>query len=214
MLYTHLCFLLTARDFGRAMKAAESAGLPRVRKVRSDLGKKHGTSHSQLVTAAAAYCADKDYIFIKSKTINFGMNRFGSSNPKGFPDALIFAANKCGKFLAVEFKVGADTLKKEQEEWLSRLSKVGFRCARIDTSQWVGWKASNLPSNLPCPPCCRTAVCYNIDDFKMTIVKHIDSPPRFEEAQRIVNERSSGWRCSNCFRLRVNEDSEYDSELS
>jgi hypothetical protein len=33
VLYTHLCFLLTARVFGRATKAAESASLPRARKV-------------------------------------------------------------------------------------------------------------------------------------------------------------------------------------
>ena len=43
-----------------------------------------------MVADAAALCAERDYLFIPSKTIKFGQQRFGSSFPKGFPDALIF----------------------------------------------------------------------------------------------------------------------------
>ena len=111
-------------------KKNQSNAEPKQRKVRSDKGKKHDTKHSDLVADAAALCAERDYLFIPSKTIKFGQQRFGSSFPKGFPDALIFKVDKRNRFMAVEFKIYPDQPKDEQAAWLARLRKEGFRCAR------------------------------------------------------------------------------------
>jgi hypothetical protein len=55
---------------------------------------------------------------------------------KGFPDILALH-KETGRRIAAEVKVGHDTLKPEQREWLELMDKCGFESYEWDEHDWV-----------------------------------------------------------------------------
>ena len=109
---------------------------------RSDTGGTHEQRHKQLEKDAEALCKERELLTLPSKMLTIwcgrGKYRQVSSMPTGFPDLYVFGAGQedgsVRHGLAVEFKIGSDTLKLEQQKWKSDLRKRGIRRAAQDSN--------------------------------------------------------------------------------
>ena len=97
---------------------------------RSDVGKKHEKKHETLVLAAQKWCDRNGVLYLHAKTTKIN-GRYMSNTNKGAPDMFIFEPGMdrgaVRHALAVEFKIGKDTVKAPQLEWHRRLRANGYR---------------------------------------------------------------------------------------
>ena len=125
----------------------------RKRNARSDIDGVHATRHKQLEEDAYNVCLQRSLLALPAKKLCVRKGKWVSTMPRGFPDLYIFdhgqEAGAVRHALAVEFKIGEDTLKPEQEQWEHDLStrsiryvpcpkrlQPGTRAAQGDATEW------------------------------------------------------------------------------
>ena len=120
----------TSRARGRGTSRATSD-----RKRRTDVGQTHRQPHKALMKAATDWCVEWNIPHQADKVVyTHAVGKAGhywSTQQPGFPDMFIFRAGKEGgeqrHGLAIEFKIGADTLHLAQVKWFERLRKDDYR---------------------------------------------------------------------------------------
>ena len=131
-----------------AVATHRHAGIGIQKKKRSDLGQRHGNPEAQMQMRCVAWCDEHGYLVDGSPggaAFMKGAHKARGCRP-GRADLLLFKAGADGSHgLAVELKIGSNTLQPAQVDWLERIRNEGWR----------------------------TGVARSLEEFKSIVVDHV-----------------------------------------